>query len=59
LDSKAKEVLMNKIVNGFTDSYNLLYSERMTRAWKEELTSLADRYSDEKKKTNKLRTKGK
>jgi hypothetical protein len=52
LTSVTKEVLMNKIVNAHVDSYNLLYSERMQRAWKEELSSIADRY-DKKKKTSK------
>lgn len=48
--ASCKEFLLSKLVNAHVDAYNLLYTERMKRAWKEELASLADRYSGEKKK---------
>ncbi len=50
LDQAAKDLLMSKIVNAHVDSYNLLYSERMKRAWQEELALLADKYSVSRKK---------
>ena len=53
LDGTAKDMLMCKIVNAHVDSYHLLYSERIRRAWQEELAALADKHvaaSSRKKK---------
>ncbi len=59
LNVASKEVLFHKLVNAHVDSYNLLYSQRMERAWKEEVTALADRYSTDKKKGAKKSPKKK
>lgn len=46
-----RDVLMSKIVNGHSSAYDLLYAERIHRAWEEELAALAEKHTGKKKKT--------
>ena len=52
-NSDFKHYLLAKLINAHVDSYNLLYADRMRRAWDEELLKLAEKYVPSKKLARK------
>jgi hypothetical protein len=59
LDVTVKDLLMSKIVNAHVESYHLLYSERMRRAWQEELAALVEKHAASSSRKQKKAGKGK
>lgn len=45
-----KEVFLSKIINAHSAAYELLYADRMRRAWDEEVKGIVEKFSGKKKK---------
>jgi hypothetical protein len=53
-----KDAFLSKLVNGNIDAYNLLYGERMKRAWDEELSRVCKTFLAGKKVKGSRRSRG-